>query len=193
MAHFCPRCGGQLKDGFTFCPECGATLDPAPSANVNTANPAEPAPAYTASPAEPLTKQQFLNLPENKKYKTELKTCGLLCYISAALTLVLVVIGSAVSLVPALFYLSGYFLLNSFAITLTVIEMACLAALGVGIHLKQSRVCAILLTIYMVLGWVINLASGGMGSILFTLVAILALTYTFKFNKAWTAYRHSAC
>lgn len=190
MANFCSRCGTQLKDGFTFCPECGATLAPDPSANVNTAS--STAPAYTGSPAEPLTKQQFLNLPENKKYKTELKTCGVLCYISAALTLVLVVIGSAVSLVPALFYLSGYFLLNSFAITLTVIEMACLAALGVGIHLKQSRVCAILLTVYMLLGWIINLASGGIGSILFTLVAILALTYTFKFNKAWTAYRHSA-
>lgn len=192
MAHFCPRCGAQLKDDFTFCPECGATLDPVPSTSVNTVNSAETPPAYTASPAEPLTKQQFLGLPENKKYKTELKSCGVLCYISAALTLVLVLTGSATSLVPALYYMSGYFLLNSFAITLTVIEMACLAALGLGIHLKQSRVCAILLTVYMLLGWIINLASGGIGSILFTLVAILALTYTFKFNKAWTAYQHSA-
>lgn len=189
MAHFCPNCGAQLKDGFTFCPECGGTLTAVPSAD--TANPREAASFTPISPAEPLTKRQFLNLPENKKYKTEMKACGILCYLSAALTLILVMIGSAVSLVPALYYMSGYFLLNSFAITLTVIEMACLAALGLGIHLKQSRACAIVLTLYMVLGWVINLSAGGIGSILFTLVSVMALSYTFKFNKAWNAYKNS--
>lgn len=188
MASFCPHCGAQLKDGFTFCPECGATLDPVPAADTM-ANSKDSFPPHTVSPAEPLTKKQFINLPENAKYKKELAVAGVLCYISSVLTLVLVLVGSAVSLFPAVLYLSGYFLASSLVVTLAVIETACVVVIGIGIHLKQSRLCAILLILYVVLGWVINLANGGIGSVLFTIVAIMALTYTFQFNKAWKAYQ----
>ena len=188
MASFCPHCGAQLKDGFTFCPECGTTLDPAPVVDT-TANAKDSFSPHPLSPAEPLTKKQFLNLPENAKYKKELAVAGVLCYISSVLTLVLVLAGSAVSLFSALLYLSGYFLASSLVITLAVIETLCVIAIGIGIQFKQSRLCAILLILYVVLGWGINLANGGIGSVLFTIVAIMALTYTFQFSKAWKAYR----
>ena len=64
--------------------------------------------------------------------------------------------------------------------------------LGLGIHLGQSRVCAILLTVYGGLNMIVSIMEKGrFGGWLFLLVGIDGIIYTFKFHKAWKQYKNT--
>ena len=72
------------------------------------------------------TKKEFLKLPENKKYRKEINGAAIICYVCAGITLLAVLATGALS---------------------SIVDAAILVGLGLGIHLAQSKVCAILLTL----------------------------------------------
>lgn len=116
------------------------------------------------------TKKEFLQLPENAKLKKELRTSAIICYICAGITLL---VGLFAAENPYVF-----------------IDVALLVGLGLGIHLKQSKACAIALAVYAVINTVIGLASTGRFSgWLILLAGVYAVIYTFKLDKAWKQYR----
>lgn len=116
------------------------------------------------------TKQAFLALPENASMKHELLTSAIICYVCAAISLVVLVIAS-----------NNYF---------GLIDIAALVGLGLGIHLKQSKVCAIILLVYAVINAVfVTVQNGTLGGWLPLIAGICAVIYTFKLDKAWKAYQ----
>ena len=156
---YCPNCNQPCEDTETFCGNCGANLNAAP----------DPSAAYGAAPRVS-TKKEFLNLPENKKVKNEIKTAGIICYICAGITLL------------------ASFATNTFPLSL--LDVAILVGLGLGIHLAHSRVCAIILTIYAASSMIIGIIQTGRPSGYLVLIAgIFAVIYTFKAEKLWKQYQ----
>ncbi len=116
------------------------------------------------------TKKDFLNLPENKKLRSNINASGIICYICAGITLLVSVIaaGSIASLLDVLL----------------------LVGLGLGVHLAQNKVCAIILLVYACINTIISIvALGTFGGWLVLLAGIFATIYTIKLDKAWKAYR----
>lgn len=161
----CPKCGQYSLDGDKVCASCGAPLD---GGSANDGFLGDP---YSA-PAAPkaATKQEFLNLPENKKMKGEIKGAAIVAYICAGITAAVMVA-----------YAGNYS---------AIIDVLLLIGLGLGIHLKQSRACAVALCVVGVINVVVGVATTGSPSGYLVLIAgILAIIYTFKLEKAWQQYQ----
>ena len=68
--------------------------------------------------------------------------------------------------------------------------VALLIGLGLGIHLKQSRACAVAPCVIGVINVIVGIATSGTPSGYLVLIAgILAIVYTFKLEKAWQQYQ----
>ncbi len=164
---YCGSCGQPSDDAAKFCESCGS---PFPADNAPPAS--DPAP-YVQSPVytpRVTTKKEFLDLPENKKVKSEIKTAGIICYICAGITLL------------------ASFAMNTFPLAL--LDVAILVGLGLGIQLAHSRVCAIILTVYAASSMIIGLVQTGRPSGYLVLIAgIFAVIYTFKAEKLWKQYQ----
>ena len=164
----CTRCGAFSDDSAKFCTSCGqpfsgeaAEIQPAYAGDEDSISPVY-VPKVT-------TLKEFLDLPENAPNKKLLKTSGILCYICAGLTLL-------VGLV------SGNYL--------SVIDFLILLVLGLFIHLKQSKVCAILLAVYAVINVIIGfIAFQKFQGWLIILAGIYAVSSAFKLDKAWKEYQ----
>ncbi len=167
----CPKCGQFFDDSASFCSACGAVLG-GDSQGVDftpepISYPGQPGPRKAA------TKQELLNLPENAKMKKEIKTIAIISYICAGLTAA-VMIGA-----------NGNFT--------AIVDVLLLIGLGLGIQLKQSRVCAILLCVDGAVSVIVSLLAAGMPSGYLILIAgIFAIVYTFKLDKAWKQYQAGA-
>lgn len=172
----CPKCGQFFDDSATFCSACGAALDGG-SAD-DSGRPYPPTPLYSdpgqSGPAQRVaTKQEFLKLPENAKTKKEIMTTAIVSYICAGLTAA-VMIGA-----------NGNFT--------AIVDVLLLIGLGLGIQLKQSRVCAILLCVDGAVSVIVSLLAAGTPSGYLILIAgIFAIVYTFKLDKAWKQYQAGA-
>lgn len=181
----CPYCGQPNQDSAKFCTSCGAALtEQAPDTNTvsnslyaekpsyTPSEPIAPAPAYapaTAYAPAVTTKKEFIQLPENAKLKKELKTSGILCYVCAGITLVMGLLGE------------NYYI---------ILDVALLVGLGLGIHLKQSKGCAIALAIYAVINMIVGLSVNGQPSgWLILLAGVYAVIYSVKLDKAWKQYQ----
>lgn len=168
----CPYCGQPNQDSAKFCTSCGAALaEQAPDTGAGSLYAEKPSYA-SAAPYTPVvtTKKEFIDLPENAKLKKELKTSGIICYICAGITLVM---GLLVS--------GNYYI---------ILDVALLVGLGLGIHLKQSKACAIALAIYGVISMVVGLVVNGQPSgWLILLAGVYAVIYAFKLDKAWKQYQ----
>ena len=124
-----------------------------------------------ASPAVS-TKQEFLNLPENKKLKNSCRTAAIISYICAGVTLLVVVILS-----------KSYF---------SILDVGIMVGLGIGIQLKQSRVCAIILLVYAVINMIISIAvSGSLGGWLVLAAGIVGVLSTNNAEKQWKLYQQN--
>ena len=162
----CTNCGNYSADTAAFCESCGAAL-PA-DGYTQVAYPG----AYYQQPQAPLVtdKKAFLALPENAKMKREINTAAILCYVCAGITCVLMVLMA-----------KNYF---------SLVDVALLLGLGLGVHLLQSRVCAVLLCVYAVGNTVLALATTGTpGGWLAIVAGVCAVIYTFKLDKAWKTYQ----
>ena len=159
------------EDTHQFCMNCGAPL-------VDTQ--VAPAPEYYAVQTQAAdeyprarTKSEFLKLPENQAYRSSIKSAGIVCYVSAGLTL-----------------LVG-FLLDTFPYNL--LDVMILVGLGLGIHLGKSRVCAILLCAYATLSALISISQNGkISGIIVIMAGVYAVVNTFKAESAWKNYQRGA-
>lgn len=114
-----------------------------------------------------LTKKEFAKLPAMKSCKSNINTCGILLYILGAINLGLEI----------------------YTGTLPV-DGVLLILLGLGIHLGKSRICALLCLVYSGFNVVYMLATTGQRAGLWILIiAIDAVIYTFKYQKAWSKYK----
>ncbi len=101
--------------------------------------------------------------------KSEIKASAIIAYICAGVTLLVTLV-------------SG----NMFSL----LDVVILLVLGLLIHLKQSRACAIILLVYSLINVVYTIISTqSFGGYLIVIAGIFAVIYTFKFDKAWKAYQ----
>ena len=149
----CAQCGQFCEDGASFCTNCGTPLSRWPS------------------PSAVSTKKEFLQLPENSRLKKELNSDAIVCYICAALTVIL-----------------GVFVLKS---PYFLIDVIIVLGMGLGIHLKQSKVCAVILCIYAVINTILGLINNGkISGYLLLIAGIYSVISTFKLDKQWKQYQH---
>ncbi len=167
----CPQCGKAANDSEKFCALCGATFSEYGNAPVNGVYAYQNAGPYGNAPlTKAATKQEFLKLDGNKKIRKELNSSAILCYVCAGITLILmyVFIGNVYSL----------------------IDVALLIGLGLGIHLKQSKVCAVALCSYAAVNMLYCLIVLRIfGGYLILIAGIYSVIYTFKLDKLWKQYQ----
>ena len=120
------------------------------------------------------TKREFLKLPENVKLKSNISMSAWICYICAVISLIF-----------------GVLILKTGAYAL--LDVAIMVVLGIGIHLYQSRLCAVILTAYALLNVIYSWASTGRPSgYLMILAGAYALMSTFTLEKKWKAYQQES-
>ena len=119
-----------------------------------------------------MTRREFLKTPQMKKTRANIIACATLGYAVA--------VGSAiVNIVQSQNY-------N------VIFDAVILIAMSLLIHLLQSRVAAIIIAVYAVLNLVVMyVMTGKPGGIIVLVIAIYAIIYTFKFQKAWKDYKNS--
>ena len=157
----CPVCGEELQPSQQFCPSCGAK-QPAGQPWGN--------PYANAGAAEDrnISKSEFCRSHAPDKVRRNIRASAILCYISAAVTAVFAI------------------LFNPFMFLDVIIVLV----LGLLIHLKQSRVCAVLLLAYSLFnGVVMLLSTGKFSGWLIILAGAFAVIYTFQAEKAYHEFR----
>ncbi len=167
----CVNCGAPNEEGAPFCGNCGAQLSPTVSdAPLRDMTPGYAQPNNTGYGygQKATTKKEFLDFPENLKMKKEIRGAAIVCYVCAGLTLIVSILA------------------NPFGILDAVLALV----LGLLIHLKQSRVAAIILLVYAVLSSLLGIIlSGSFGGWLVIVAGIFAVIYTFRIEKAWQEYQ----
>ena len=156
----CPACGAEIQPGQQFCPACGAKLP---------ANQAWGNPYGYAAAAEyrNISKADFCRNYAPDKMRKNIMASAILCYVSAAIT--------------AVFAL----LFNPFMFLDVIIVLV----LGLLIHLKQSRVCAVILLAYSLFNCIVSLLSTGqLSGWLIILAGAFAVYYTFQLEKAYREF-----
>ena len=118
-----------------------------------------------------MTKKDFLKQPECKKCAGNITGSAITLYICAGLTLVLNVIAGNI---------------------LALLDILLIVGLALGIHLAQSRVCAILVLAYAIYNTVyMIITTGKVGGYLIIIAAVYAVMATFQFQKAWKNYQQN--
>lgn len=183
----CANCGNYVEDGAPNCPNCGAPVMPAGAAMgqgmnggqsgdmmMNGGGPAGSMingnPSWSGYQEPGLKRMDFYKHPNVSSLRKQLRGCGIIMYILAAFNAVL-------------YAVTGDIIAAVFSVIL-------FAGLGLGIHLGQSRVCAILLTIFGGFNTaVMFIQTGSISGWLFLLAGIYGIIYTVKFHKAWNQYK----
>ena len=157
----CPTCGAEIQPGQQFCPSCGARQ----LVDQAWGNPYTPAAAVEN---RDISKSEFCRSYASDKMRKNIRGCAILCYISAAFTAVFAIL------------LSPTMLLDSIIVLV----------LGLLIHLKQSRVCAVILLAYSLINLVVMLLSTGRITGWFIILAgVFGVIYTFQLEKAYQEFR----
>ncbi|MBO5070286.1 MAG: hypothetical protein J6C37_07980 [Roseburia sp.] len=200
----CPNCGTPYADDMTNCPNCGAPAtahtyegqpypqkqaipgQPYPQNQTMQGQPYpqeeafqqeapyQQAPSYQQAPPfqqAPMTKKEFRRHPSIKKNFANIRASAIILYVCGAISL-----------------LVGFASGNS----LVIIDVALIVGLALGIHLIQSRACAILVTIYAALNMIISIVSlGSFSGWLILVASIFAAVATFQFQKTWKNYQQT--
>jgi len=154
----CVACGTELETGALLCPNCGRVVD---SADV----------ARQKAAAGQLTKKEFYALPGMKSCRNNIRTCAILLYISAGVTILASVLLQGV-------------------ITTSLIDGILILALGLWLQFGKSRVCAIITLLYGIAGTaIVALQTGQIQGWWIPLAGAWAISYTFKFHKLWNKYK----
>ncbi len=118
-----------------------------------------------------MTKKEFLKQPECKKCAGNINGAAITLYICAGLSLVLNVLASNI---------------------LGLLDVLVIVGLALGIHLAQSRVCAILVLAYAIYNTIYMIvATGKVGGYLIIIAAVYGVMATFQFQKAWKNYQQN--
>lgn len=157
----CPTCGTEVQPGQKYCPSCGTVQ----KADLPWGDPGAPSAAVGG---REITRAEYWKDHASDKVRKTIWGSAILCYISAAVTAVFAVLAS-----PLMF-----------------LDAAVVLALGLGIHLKRSRVCAVLLLVYALFSCVtVLMQTGRLGSWLIILAGVFAVIYTFQLEKEYRAFR----
>lgn len=133
---YCPKCGKEVENGASFCGACGAKIETQPEYGSDYQQQAAPAytnadPAYAnAAPMinrSAVSKKEFIKKYGSEKLRKNINSMSIVCYILAAISV-------------------------GFGVTSTgdfwsLIDVAILVGLTLGMHLGKSKACAILLLI----------------------------------------------
>ncbi len=182
---FCANCGTDLgNEPVRFCPNCGAPqpaqLQPAAAPESVPPQAAPPDSQKTAKNRAPdpatapdgLSRRRFLSA-----YSAGAKLCvtaAVLAYISAGVTAVASLVGNVAEGIS----------------TFSLIDAAILLTLGLLVHLKFSRVAAVLMLLYGAFNCVYMTVVNGQFAGYFGLLAgILAVIGAFGCAKDWRNYR----
>lgn len=169
----CNSCGASIPDdNAAFCNVCGA----------NQPRVQQPFPNYGTGVRTPVTKEVFLENYASPDVKKGFKTAGIIGYVCAGLSLVV----SVGSLAVIAEYLDTGILGYIIPVLIEIILMVILSA---GIHTKQSKGCAIGLTVLGVVGCVYSLITSGRASSWLIIAAGAAgLSASKKLDKEYDAY-----
>ena len=113
-----------------------------------------------------LTKEEFINLPAMEKQKKNANACAIICYVCAAITLIVQLVGGGFP-----------------------IDAVILGVLGGIIHWKKSFIASVILLAYSIFNFVICvfvLQTGG--GWLIIVAGVYAVVTTYKINKAYKEY-----
>lgn len=191
----CEKCGNWVEDGESNCPGCGAPVmaqGGGLGSQMNTVR-AEGGPVNTAAKGEmgenspysgytesQLNRKGFYKHPNVSSLSRQIKACAIAMYILAGLNL------------GFYLFLSGRIFVTLESVVTAVVLFVFLLGLGLGIHLGQSRICAVILTVYGVYNAGVSyINSGKFSGWAFLLVGCYALSATFKFQKAWKKYKNT--
>lgn len=153
----CVTCGTELAEGTLLCPVCGRVVS------------TEEAIKSKAEGGH-LTKKEFYKLPGMKSCRTNIRSCAIILYICAGVTI-----------------LASLFLQE---LSSSILDGILLLGLGLWLQLGKSRVCAIITTCYGFLGLgLVLMTSGQIQGWWIPLAGIWAIVYTFKFHKLWNQYQ----
>ena len=118
-----------------------------------------------------MTRLEYLKSPEMSLIRKNINTCAIMGYIAAAITLVVSVFVNQ----------SMYGL----------IDVAIIVVCALLIQLLQSRAASIVITAYAGLSITLTLIqTGKLSGWWIAIVGIYSIIYTFKFQKAWKAYKN---
>lgn len=168
----CPSCGTKIEEGETRCSFCGAPVDAGRKEDAPWNQQQNQSPAASGwgfeNPAN-VSRTEFYRSYATDKVRKNIRGSAILCYVCAAITAVF-----------------GIVLLQNIMV---LIDVAIVLVLGLAIHMKQSRVCAILLLAYSIFSCVVTLLSTGqVTGWLLILAGVFAVINTFKFEKEYQAY-----
>ncbi len=117
-----------------------------------------------------MKRMDFYKHPNVSDVRKQLRGCGIAMYILAVFNF-------------------GFYVIAGNIIG-AVVSLLLYIGLGLGIHLGQSRVCAIVLTAYGVVNTIVaSMQTGSLSGWLFPLIGVYGIIYTFKFHKAWKQYK----
>lgn len=157
----CPSCGAEIQPGQQYCPSCGARQ----TADQGWGNPTAPS---AAMENQSISKAEYCRNYAPDKIRKNITGSAILCYVSAAITAVF-----AVMFNPMMF-----------------LDAAIVLVLGLLIHLKRSRVCAVLLLAYGLFNCVVMfLSTGKLSGWLIVLAGVFAVIYTFQLEKSYRMFR----
>lgn len=118
-----------------------------------------------------LSFRAFVKHPLNSKLKSDIGSCGICLYVCAGFTLV------------------AGLILQTYA---SIIDVVVLIALGLGIQLAYSRVCAILTAVYAALNVIVSIIlNGRIGGYLLVIAAIYAIQGIFSARKIYKKYQET--
>ena len=119
-----------------------------------------------------LSRKEFLNHPNCRKYKSGIAASAIMLYFCAGLTLIFSV------------FVGG----NIFSL----VDVALVLGLALGLHLAQSRACGVIITVYSIINVIyMTILTGQPSGYLITIGAIGAMICAFQFHKAWDDYQRT--
>lgn len=113
-----------------------------------------------------MTRREFLKTDKMKKLRGNITACAALGYAVAIVSVIINVVMS-----------------HEYAV---IFDALFIVAMSLLVHLLQSRVAAIIITIYAVIDVaVLYIMTGRPGGLIVLVIGIYAVICTFKFHKAW--------
>ena len=117
-----------------------------------------------------MTRREFLKTDKMKKLRGNITACAALGYAVAIVSVIINVVMS-----------------HEYAV---IFDALFIVAMSLLVHLLQSRVAAILITIYAVIDVaVLYIMTGRPGGLIVLVIGIYAVICTFKFHKAWNDHK----
>lgn len=156
----CPTCGTEIQPGQKYCPSCGTVQE----TNQSWGDPARPTVIVRD---RDIPKAEFYRNYAADNTRRSIRGAAIVCYFCTLVTIVLAILFAPLMLIDA----------------------AVILVLGLLIHLKQSRVCAILLLAYGVMGFSLTMLDGRMSGWLIVLSGVFAVIYTFRLEKEYQEFR----